>query len=282
MFCKNCGTPLKEGAKFCGNCGTAVAAAGQPAAPVTPAAPPWQSQHYASVPPAGTKLSLFRIVLIVIPIQYICCFTFVAFNFDGIIMALFEDYYYSRGTSPLPAEIILVDIGPNIPPPPPPGSRFWQNSPSPPYMHWWDIPMSQRALFNITLFLVTHGPSSVLLLFIIKHCLKRRKKATFGFSIPLALYYIALIGFSLLGLNIGSHFYGSFNIFYELYHYGFYLLPVVITFYPFIPSLLTLIRFEGSHPKSAAAKISPVPEIVAVSAWVFMVAAILYFLLYLF
>ncbi|MDR2098163.1 MAG: zinc ribbon domain-containing protein [Spirochaetaceae bacterium] len=273
MFCKNCGTQLKEGAKFCGNCGTAVAAAGQPAAPVTPAAPPWQSQQYASVPPAGKKLSLFRIFLIVIPIQYICCFTFVAFNCDGITMALFEDYYYSRGTSPLPAEIILVDIGPNIPPPPPPGSRFWQNSPSPsyspspPYMHWWDIPMSQRALFNITLFLVIHGPSSVLLFFIIKHCLKRRKKAAFGFSIPLALWYIALIGFSLLGFDIGrSSFYSSHNIFYTLYDYSLYdyslsLFPLLVvgllTFYPLIPPLLTLIRFEGSHSQPTSAKMPP-------------------------
>jgi hypothetical protein len=57
-----------------------------------------------------------------------------------------------------------------------------------------------------------------------------------------------------------------------------FLVCGIVTFYPFIPPLLTLIRFEGLRSQSAAAKISPVPVIVAVSVWVFMAAAILFFL----
>lgn len=38
MFCENCGAPLQEGARFCGNCGTPVASVA-PVAPTAPAAP---------------------------------------------------------------------------------------------------------------------------------------------------------------------------------------------------------------------------------------------------
>jgi hypothetical protein len=209
MFCKNCGTQLKEGAKFCGNCGTAVAAAGQLAAPVTPAAPPWQSQQYASAPPAGKKLSPFLIFLIVIPVQYICCST------------LFMFYAGNDNLS------------------------------------WWNMPDPQIILFQIALFLVIYGPSLALLFFILKHCVKWRKIAAFVFSIPLALGYIALIVMSLIP-NLGFY-HGRSNIFWCLY-YSYddsLLVSAIITFYPFIPPLLTLIRFEGSHSQSTSAKMPP-------------------------
>lgn len=40
MFCKNCGKPLDDDAKFCPNCGVAVSASAAPAADATPAADP--------------------------------------------------------------------------------------------------------------------------------------------------------------------------------------------------------------------------------------------------
>jgi hypothetical protein len=252
MFCKQCGTQIKEGVKFCGNCGTKVAenttgtqvsindsadvgaysmqeiAAKHhntqqniPKTMPTPTAgqaPP--RQQYTCTPP-GKKASLFKFFLIVIPLQYILCFTLVAFHYDGLSEMVFSDYY-SRGT-PL-----------------------------------WQIPMSQVALFQITFFLIIYGPSSILLFFIMKHCLKRQKKTAFGFSIPLALYYIALICISLI--TSGTGFYDYANFFYQYAARDLVLFfPGIITFYPFIPPLLTLIRFEGSEPRSASVRMPPPP-----------------------
>lgn len=59
MFCLNCGTPLKEGAKFCANCGATVGGASAPAAEpaTTPVSTPKRSKP--SKPPlSGKKLGL--------------------------------------------------------------------------------------------------------------------------------------------------------------------------------------------------------------------------------
>ena len=61
MFCKNCGTPLADDAKFCGKCGTATANAAAPvqnAAPVVnpTVAPTYvapQEPTYTQAPPAA-------------------------------------------------------------------------------------------------------------------------------------------------------------------------------------------------------------------------------------
>ena len=249
MFCGKCGTQLNDGAKFCRKCG--AAAAGQQAAP------PRETQQYAYTPALpGKKASLFKVFLIAVPLQYICCFSLVSFNYDALEKAVFSDYYYSLAPS-FQAEII-PEGSPGVPPP--------KNQPKPapapppprvPYIHWSDIPASQEALFNMALFLVIYGPSTVLLFFIIKRSLKRQKKAVFGFSIPLALYYTAVIVFSL--------FFGLERFFYRIMNFLFlFLIPdstwcgwplfenitsFIATFYPFIPPLLTLIRFEGPRPQ---------------------------------
>jgi RNA polymerase subunit RPABC4/transcription elongation factor Spt4 len=40
MFCRNCGTQLNDGAKFCGKCGTAIVSAAPPVGSTQPAVPP--------------------------------------------------------------------------------------------------------------------------------------------------------------------------------------------------------------------------------------------------
>ena len=229
MFCKNCGTPVNEGAKFCGSCGAATLAGRQ-------AAPPRETQQYAYTPALpGKKASLFKVFLIAIPLQYICCFSLVAFNFEALQKAVFPDYYYS---------------------PKPSGT---------PYMHSWDIPMSQNALFNMALFMVIYGPSTVLLFFIIKRSLKRQKKAVFGFSIPLALYYTAVIVFSLF-FGMEEFFYSRMNFLVSIRDSSWGDWPLfakiiffIGTFYPFIPPLLTLIRFEGPRPQHPSGPGAPYP-----------------------
>jgi RNA polymerase subunit RPABC4/transcription elongation factor Spt4 len=50
MFCRNCGTQLNDGAKFCGKCGTAIVSAAPPVGNAQPA-PPVQTQAAPPTPP---------------------------------------------------------------------------------------------------------------------------------------------------------------------------------------------------------------------------------------
>jgi hypothetical protein len=208
---------------FCANCGTPVeegaAFCTNCGTPVkTGAAANRQPQQCAYTPP-GKKVSRFKIFLIVIPFLYICCFVLGSSDF----------VYYGL-------------------------------------LHWDSPPPFLITLLEVTLFLVIYGPSTVLLFFILKHCFKRQKITALVFSIPLALWFIVLLFLAFVsGLSyflhhlmimITEHQIISFEYIYSLEFFLYYssIFAIIAIAYPFIPPLLTLIRFEGSRPQSTAVK----------------------------